>query len=493
MSSSLIPRPNLYRELLGRKNFAKLEEIFELRLITYTTRVNTLKAHFEDDWSKWAKWYGWQLVMEVPFCPTAMDVVAFDTPPGRTLEHADGYYFVQDAASTLPVELFDDHPAPLVLDMAAAPGGKTTHLISRYQDRGLVLANDSSARRLGALQANLQRWSGFGTLVTNFPGERFGRWYPETFDRVLLDAPCSGETLWPESGGRGRAVSEKERARLCTRQIALLSAAVEALKVGGEVVYVTCTMAPEEDEAVLEELLERYPKAVEIVAPPRRIKVKAPALREAPGQRFSRQVRRAVRIWPHLYQTSGLFAARIRKTAPVSTSPEAPPSRPWIIAPLKRENVAHLLANLQEVFGFALEPILEANALTLWAQERTVYAVPQRAVTLFGELPHRSAGLMLGRWQGDVFLPSRALITRYWEQFQAPRLTLDDEQALRWLEGRDLRGVTPPSSAGLVVLCVDRYGSFLGRAKVLHNRLRNLLPKHMVGRIIYPTELTEDE
>ncbi len=486
MPSSLIPRPKLYRELLGDKDFAQVEEFFELSLITFTTRVNTLKASFSEDWLKWAKWYGWDLVMEVPFCPTAMELVAFDIPPGRTLEHADGYYFVQDAASTLPVELFDDHPAPLVLDMAAAPGGKTTHLISRYGDRGLVLANDSSARRLGSLRANLQRWSGFGTLVTNFPGERFGRWYPETFDRVLLDAPCSGETLWPESGGRGRTVSERERARLCTRQITLLSAAVEALKVGGEVVYVTCTMAPEEDEAVLEELLERYPKAVEIVSPPKRVKVKAPALDEALGQRFSRQVRRAVRMWPHLYKTSALFAARIRKTAPVPTAPEAPPSRPWTIAPLKREEVARLLANLQDVFGFALEPILEAGALTLWAQEHTVYAVPQRAVALFGELPHRSAGLMLGRWQGDVFVPSRALITRYLEQFQAPRLTLDDGQALRWLKGSDLRGVTPPPGVGPLVLCVDRYGRFLGRAKVLHNRLRNLLPKHMVGRILYP-------
>ncbi len=492
MPFSSIPRRDLYLDLLGRKNFAWLEEVFRLGLITFTTRVNTLKARFDQDWPKWSEWYGWEWASEVPFCPTAMDVVAFETPPGRTLEHADGYYFVQDASSTLPVELFDDHPAPLVLDMAAAPGGKTTHLISRYQDRGLVLANDSSARRLGALQANLQRWSGFGTLVTNFPGERFGRWYPETFDRVLLDAPCSGETLWPGSGGRGRGVSEKERARLCTRQIVLLSAAVEALKVGGEVVYVTCTMAPEEDEAVLDELLRRYPEAVEIVAPPKRVQVKAPALGEALGQRFSRQVRRAVRLWPHLYETSGLFAARIRKTAPVPTEAEAPPSRPWGITPLKRADVARLLTSLQDVFGFALEPILEANGLTLWAQERTVYAVPQRAVELFGELPHRSAGLMLGRWQGDVFLPSRALITRYLAQFQAPRLELDEKQALHWLKGRDLRGVKPPAGAGPVVLCMDRHGRFLGRAKVLPNRLRNLLPKHMVGHILYPT-LTDDE
>ena len=493
MPISPLPRADFYRELLGHERFAEIEEFFVLSLITSAIRVNTLKASFKRDWFKWAEWYGWELSRPVPFCPTAAEVIAFYTSPGRTLEHADGYYFVQDAASTLPVELFDDHPSPLVLDMAAAPGGKTTHLISRYEDRGLVLANDSSARRLGALQANLQRWSGFGTLVTNFPGERFGRWYPETFDRVLLDAPCSGETLWPETGGRGRSVSERERARLCTRQITLLSAAIEALKVGGEVVYVTCTMAPEENEAVLEELLERYPKAVEIVSPPKRVKVKAPALPRAQGRRFSRQVRRAVRLWPYLYETSGLFAARIRKTAPVPTEPEAPPSRPWKIAPLKREEEVRLLANLQDVFGFALAPILEARELTLWAQERTVYAVPQRAVELFGELPHRSAGLMLGRWQGDVFLPSRALITRYLEQFQAPRLTLDEQQVRRWLKGSDLRGVTLPNGAGPVVLCMDQYGSFVGRAKVLHNRLRNLLPRHMVGRTLYPTALERDE
>ena len=488
MPSFSIPRPNLYRAILGDEGFAALKKAPGMGMATYTARVNTLKADVDKDWPRWAEWYGWEQLPSAPFCPAALEMVASRTLPGRTLEHADGYYFVQDAASTLPVELFDDHPTPLILDMAAAPGGKTTHLISRYADRGLVLANDSSARRLGALQANLQRWSGFGTLTTNFSGEHFGRWYPETFDRVLLDAPCSGETLWPETGGRGRAVSEKERSRLCTRQITLLSAAVEALKVGGEVVYVTCTMAPEEDEAVLEQLLERYPKAVEIAAPPERVTIEAPALHEAAGRRFDHQIRHAVRIWPHLYETSGLFAARIRKIAPVPVSPETPPRRPWKIAPLKRKDTARLLANLQDVFGFSLEPILEANTLTLWTHAHTVYAVPQRAIALFGELPHRSAGLMLGRWQGDVFLPSRALITRYLERFQAPRLTLEDEQALHWLEGRDLRGVTPPPGTGPAILCTDRHGRFLGRAKVLHNRLRNLLPKHIAGRIDYPLD-----
>ncbi len=97
----------------------------------------------------------------------------------------------------LPVELFDmeSDEEGLALDLAASPGGKTTHMISRMRDKGLVLANDSSQGRIQALKVVLQHWGGTNAAVTRFPGEQFGAWFPNTFDRVLIDAPCSMQGL----------------------------------------------------------------------------------------------------------------------------------------------------------------------------------------------------------------------------------------------------------------------------------------------------------
>ncbi len=343
-----MPRPEFYLELLGEPRFAALESAASAP--SWAVRVNTLKADPSVDWERWAAWYGWEDAERVPFCAAARRVRNYRVMPGQTLEHADGYYYVQDVSTTLPVELFGEHPAPLILDMTAAPGGKTTHLLSRYADRGIVLANDSSPSRLGALQSNVQAWSAFGALVTNFHAEHLGRWFPETFDRVLLDAPCSGETLRPHPAKRPRHVSARERERLCTRQIALLGAALQAAKVGGEIVYVTCTMAPEENEAVLDELLRRHPDAVEIAHVARLASLQAPPLRAFGGRRFHPDVARAFRLWPDVLGSDGLFTALLRKTASVPTQADAPPTRRWKGAPLKRVEQTRVLANLQDVF-----------------------------------------------------------------------------------------------------------------------------------------------
>ena len=120
-------------------------------------------------------------------------VIQAETPISATPEHRLGFYYIQDAASMLPAELFDlsGTSAPLILDLAASPGGKTTHITARTGDRGLVIANDSSPDRITALRIVLSTWGSINNAITHFPGEKFGTWFPETFDYVLLDAPCS--------------------------------------------------------------------------------------------------------------------------------------------------------------------------------------------------------------------------------------------------------------------------------------------------------------
>jgi 16S rRNA (cytosine1407-C5)-methyltransferase len=473
MTDDLLSRLEPYEQFLDPDERTRLREsVARPRLPAI--RVNTLKIAVEQARQTWPDGYGWA-VQPIPFCAAGWQITAQAQPIGDTLEFDNGYYYIQDAASMLPAEIFSDHPAPLILDLAAAPGGKTTHLASRYGDRGVILANDASAKRITALRANLQNWGVFGALVTNFPGERIGRWYPETFDRVLVDAPCSGDTLRITTGRRTRDVSDREQVALCQRQNALLISALQAVKPGGEIVYSTCTMSPDEDEAILDDLLRRYPHQVEIAAVAH-LPITAPGL-DSDGQViFDPQVRHAIRLWPHVYQTSGFFAARIRKLDSIPVEPEPPPFRADDLTPVTRPVQAQVAARWQAEFGFDLLAHLVGRAL--WQRDKSLYAIPERLTAEFSGLPRAAAGLMIGQQDGDAFIPSHELITRFDAQFTQRRVTLTADQQTIWLEGRDLRAVPDlPYPPGSLILLEDERGRFLGRGKLLRDRVRNLLPK----------------
>jgi 16S rRNA (cytosine1407-C5)-methyltransferase len=185
-----------FRALLNPADFADL--IAELqRPLPQGLRVNPLKETPSNTLPDWQKRYHWQ-VEPIPFCSTGWRLLETETAPSQTIEHRMGLYYLQDAASMLPVELFnlpEDCSNLLILDMAASPGGKTTHLSSRMNDHGLLLANDSSQGRIPALRVVLQNWGSANQAITCFPGEKFGAWFPEAFDRILLDAPCSMQNL----------------------------------------------------------------------------------------------------------------------------------------------------------------------------------------------------------------------------------------------------------------------------------------------------------
>jgi 16S rRNA (cytosine1407-C5)-methyltransferase len=474
MTDELFERLERYDEFLDPGERARLREALAQPRLP-AIRVNTLKIGIERARRTWPERYGWT-VQPVPFCAAGWQITGHDQPLGDTLEFQNGYYYIQDAASMLPAEMFSDHAAPLILDLAAAPGGKTTHLASRYADRGVILANDSSAKRITALRANLQNWGVFGALVTNYPGERLGRWFPETFDRVLIDAPCSGDTLRITTGRKTRTVSEREHAALCQRQEALLLSAFQAVRPGGEIVYSTCTMSPAEDEAVLDDLLRRFPQQA-VIDRVDHLDVSAPGLDSDGRAAFDPQVRHAIRLWPHLYQTSGFFAARIRKTESIPVDSEPIPSRAWEQSGLVRisdQIEAQMIAQWARDFGFGALP----DGVTLWQRDKLIYAIPARLVDVFAGLPHAAAGLMIAQQDEERFVPSHELITRCEAQFTRPRLALADDQRDVWLAGRDLRGAPEvPYPPGALILLEDEQGRFLGRGSVQRDRVRNLLPK----------------
>ncbi len=455
-------------------------------------RINPLKVEPETALAGWRARYGWE-VQPVPYCPNGWWITQSRVSPSQTIEHRLGEYYIQDAASMLPVELFDFDglDEPLTLDLAASPGGKTTHITARTGDRGLVIANDSSASRITALRLVLDQWGATNAAVTRFPGESFGEWFPETFDRALLDAPCSMQGLRTSESHPMRPVSEKETASLAQRQERLLHSALQAVKVGGQVVYSTCTLAPEEDEAVLDALLQRCPGAFEIVDLAGKLPAPAPALKGYDEQEFDPSVQRAARLWPHRFGTSGFFAALLRKTQPLKTSSgdEGPqgenvPSRPMSrsgFEELSEQEAQTWSDGLMQAYTFDLTGVLERLRLALWRRGREVYAIPRLYLERFRELPVQSLGLPLGDELPDSLAPSHEWVTRFSHEFLTGRYLLEEELQQAWLRGEDIRSKPLPGyPTGMVVIVEDAAGRLLGRGKVLRDRLKNLLPRRSV-------------
>lgn len=228
---------------------------------------------------------------------------------GATLEHWLGFYYVQELTQTVPVRVLDPRPDECILDLCAAPGGKTTQIAARMEDRGVLIVNEPSGRRQPALLANLNRLEVVNAVVLSRRGEEFPLGH--MFDRILIDAPCSGEGTLRKDPSMRAGASMRTVERLSKLQKRLLVRGFDLLRPGGHLVYSTCTFAPEENEAVVAELLQRREQA--IVEP---IALRLPhsgGICRWNGQSYPTPIEGTIRLYPHHLNSGGGYIASIRK------------------------------------------------------------------------------------------------------------------------------------------------------------------------------------
>ena len=222
-----------------------------------------------------------------------------ETRPGLHVYHEAGVYYLQEASAMAPVALLDPKPGERVCDLCAAPGGKTTQIAGRMLGQGFLVCNEINPKRAKILSRNIERMGVANALVTNEHPETLASRFPGFFDRVLVDAPCSGEGMFRKEEA---AVTDwsQETVQMCARrQREILDSAARLVRPGGRLVYSTCTFAPEEDEETVAVFLEAHP---EFTPEP----VEAPWF--VPGENAS------YRMWPHKLLGEGHFAAVLRKT-----------------------------------------------------------------------------------------------------------------------------------------------------------------------------------
>jgi NOL1/NOP2/sun family putative RNA methylase len=434
-------------------------------------RVNTLKLT-PDQFREIAPF---PLGEPVPWCGSAFNMPerGTSTSPGLHPYHNAGLYYMQDPSAMSPAELLFSPPLDdaqgeeRVLDLAAAPGGKTTHLAALMQGRGLLVANEIKDKRVGHLAQNMERWGAGNIVITNETPERLSDHFGAYFDRVLVDAPCSGEGMFRKDMGARIDWSPEMVAGCAVRQHNILRVAAKLVRPGGFLLYSTCTFAPEEDEAVVNGLLHGLTDQnglgqFDVVALPQ-------FKGFMPGQpnwldetKASPTLAGAVRLFPHRLTGEGHFACLLQK----KDGDASERSRE-----LKRVRLSKEFWGLWR--GFAQEVLsVDLTEERLRVVGERLYFVPEESPD-FGRLRIIHPGVWLGTFKKERFEPAHPLAL-FLKPGQAKN-TLDLPVAGRELAAY-LRGESLEADAkGWTLVTVSGFG--IGWGKGVQGTLKNHYPR----------------
>ncbi len=284
------PFEERYRRLLGPDYEAFLR--YTARMPVPSIRVNPMKLDPDILLSRLRRG-GW-ILEGLPWYRHGFRVISGPAKLGNTPEHQLGLYYVQEAASMAPPVALDPRPGERVLDLAAAPGSKTTQMAEMMGWRGVVVANDPSPSRANSLAANVQRMGSINVVVTSYDGRTITRHLGEgVFDAVLLDAPCSAVGAARRDWTPLRRWSLRSVRRISRLQVSLALEALRSLRPGGRMVYSTCTLDPEENEFVIHRLLSEGAEVEEVSLPGM---VTRPGLTRWEGRELDPSLARPLRI-----------------------------------------------------------------------------------------------------------------------------------------------------------------------------------------------------
>jgi NOL1/NOP2/sun family putative RNA methylase len=303
-------------KLIGKEDAKKFFEIAYFASPDFI-RVNTLKISPEE-MKKRLESYGWIISQPYLDFPEVLLVEReshlVPGALGKTFEHLLGYYYVQEISSMLPIFALKPQADELFLDLCSSPGSKTTQAAALMNNQGTIIANEVSLGRIRILSANLEKSGVSNTIITRKDGVQFcKRWTREVklkFDKILVDAPCSGEGTLRKSPKTFDMWNLSYIKALSKVQKKLASEALKLLKVDGEMIYSTCTLGPEEDEAVVNYLKENFD--IEIMKIDLPLKTRDGIL-EWEGETYNPEIKNCRRLYPQDNNSDGFFLAKIKK------------------------------------------------------------------------------------------------------------------------------------------------------------------------------------
>ena len=355
--------------------------------------------------------------------------------PGLHPYHEAGVYYLQEASAMAPVALLDPQPGEKVCDLCAAPGGKSTQIAGRMAGEGFLLCNEYSPKRAKILSSNIERMGISNALVTNETPQNLAEKYEGFFDRVLIDAPCSGEGMFRKEEAAVTDWSQETVEMCARRQAEILHFGAKLVRPGGRLVYSTCTFAPEENELTIEAFLAEHSEFT-------------PELLDAPW--FVAGPNGSHRMWPHKLLGEGHFAAVLRKTGGEGYEEKLPQGeklpKPW------QEFAKDLAIDLPE------------GKCVSFGQR--LYWAPADMPDIRGIRVLRH-GLELGELKKDRFEPAHALALWLKTAANQHDLAGDSTDLTKYIHGETI----PANIKGWCLISADHYsiGWGKGDGKVLKN------------------------
>jgi NOL1/NOP2/sun family putative RNA methylase len=461
---AMIELPEKFRtrmEAALGQDFAALESALSSSRVN-SLRVNSLKSSVAEVVAALA--IGDRPADQIAWCDLGR-YVSHEDMVGRHVLHALGGYYIQEASAMAVAEVLAPAAGEVVLDLAAAPGGKATHLAQLMQNQGLLICNEIHPGRARVLVENIERL-GLAAVVINEEPRRLAEAWPGYFDKVLLDAPCSGEGMFRKNPEAIREWSEELVLFSARRQLEILAAAARLLKPGGSLVYSTCTFAVEENEAVIAAFLAQQPQF--------ELQAVGGFATGLPG--YADVSTHTARMWPHLLRGEGHFIAKLNKKTSADLD-DTWLDDTWPDVALEANN-----KNLQVVSKkqlAQLEGLVTPNPNDLLHVFRGQLQAMRPFTPSLRGLKVLRSGVALADLAKERLEPHHALAHAVAADVRAPKLALlhDDPRLGAYLRGESIT-VTGVEDGWTLVTC---FGLGLGWGKVVRGILKNHYPKALRG------------
>lgn len=386
--------------------------------------------------------------------------------PGKHPYHEAGVYYIQEASAMLPVTLLDVKPGQRVLDLCAAPGGKSTQLAAAMQGQGILVCNEIHPARAKILSENIERMGVTNALVCSHSPDVLAHHFPGYFDRILVDAPCSGEGMFRKNEEAFLEWSPENVQMCARRQDEVLSYAAEMLAPGGSLVYSTCTFAPAENEGSVSRFLHNHPE-FSLVSANKRFGMEGgnPDWADTLEKGLSgKEMEKTIRLWPHKLKGEGHFAALLQKEGEREAS--------YGKSRFGTEK-GILKKECREYLSFEKEYLTTQKQGIFLLFGEQLYLAPEELPSLKG-LKVLRPGLHLGTVKKNRFEPSHALALslKPEEAVLCTRLKGEDGLAEKYISGQTFK---TEGESGWHLICVDGYS--LGFGKAAGGMMKNHYPK----------------